>query len=102
MPRKREYRVDTKRDDTHPSGTEAIVRESGAEFSKKILGYNQVTKSDCRGTVIHNEFVEDAFLAAANVFSPTKLPLHQVAWLCKLAEFHSSRARSAEQGACRL
>ena len=81
--------------------TANVVRESGAEFSKKIFGYSQFS-SENRGMVTHDEVVENAFLAAANVFSPTELPLHRVAWLRKLAEFHSSRERNAEEAACRL
>ena len=81
--------------------TTNVVRESGAEFSKKILGYNQVS-TDGRGLVTHDEVVENAFFAAANVFSPTELPVYRVVWLRKLAEFHSSRARNAEEAACRL
>lgn len=77
-----------------------VVRES-AEFSKKILGNNHDALE--RGPIlIQNEVVEDAFLAAADVFSPTELPLYRVAWLRKLAEFHATRERHAEQAACRL
>ncbi len=81
--------------------TTNVVRESGAEFSKKILGYNQVS-TDGKGLVTHDEVVENAFFAAANVFSPTELPVYRVVWLRKLAEFHASRARNAEEAACRL
>jgi len=80
--------------------TTRVVMES-AEFSKKILGYSQ-NSSNGRDMMTHSEVVEDAFLAAANVFSTTELPLHRVAWLRKLAEFHSSRARNAEEATCRL
>jgi hypothetical protein len=80
--------------------TTRVVMES-AEFSKKILGYSQFS-AEGKQMVTHNEVVEDAFLAAANVFATTELPLHRVAWLRKLAEFHSSRGRNAEEAACRL
>ena len=80
--------------------TTRVVMES-AEFSKKILGYSQFS-AEGKQMVTHNEVVEDAFLAAANVFAATELPLHRVAWLRKLAEFHSSRGRNAEEAACRL
>jgi len=52
--------------------------------------------------VIHNEAVEDAFLAAADVFSPTELPSHRIAWLRKLADFHSSLSKFAEEGTSRF
>jgi len=80
--------------------TTRVVMES-AEFSKKILGYSQFS-AEGKHMVTHNEVVEDAFLAAANVFAATELPLHRVAWLRKLADFHSSRGRNAEEAACRL
>lgn len=80
--------------------TNRVVMES-AEFSKKILGYNQFT-NDSEEIIPHYEVMEDAFLAAANVFSTTELPLYRVTWLRKLAEFHASRGRLAEQAACRL
>jgi Dock homology region 2 len=51
--------------------------------------------------VAHYEAVEDALLEAANVFSPTELPEHRVAWLRMLAQFHSSRQKHAEEAACR-
>lgn len=77
-----------------------VLMES-AEFSKEITGNNQTT---LRGetVTIHYEVVEDALLAAANVFLPTELPLHRVAWLRKLAEFHSLRNKHAEEATCRL
>jgi hypothetical protein len=80
--------------------TTRVVMES-AEFSKKILGYSQFS-TDGRKMITHNEVVEDAFLAAANVFLATELPLHRVAWLKKLADFHATRGRYAEEAACRL
>lgn len=52
--------------------------------------------------VTHGEAVEEAFLAAADAFQSTELPLHRVAWLRKLVEFHSSRFRFAEEGTCRF
>ena len=44
----------------------------------------------------------DAFLAAADVFQPSELPSHRVAWLRKLAEFHSFREKYAEEATCRF
>ena len=76
-----------------------VVSASGG-FSKKILGSQG---SHLLGNVVtHSEAVEEAFLAAADIFTPTELPLHRVAWLRKLAKFHSSRSRFAEEGTCRF
>lgn len=44
--------------------------------------------------------MEDALIAAANVFSPTELPEHRVAWLRMLSEFHSSRKKYGEEATC--
>ena len=70
-----------------------------AGFSKRYLGPGVSFQSDA---VTHNEAVEDAFLAAADVFSPSELPSHRVAWLQKLADFHNSREKYAEEATCRF
>jgi hypothetical protein len=67
-----------------------------AGFSKKILGCRGFMSQD--NAVTHSEAVEDSFLSAADVFSPTELPLHRIAWLGKLADFHSSCQKFAEEG----
>ncbi len=72
-----------------------VVMESAC-FSKKIVGSGGGSLED--NAVTHNEVVEDSFLAAADIFSPTELPLHRIAWLRKLAEFHSSCNKVAEEG----
>ena len=54
-----------------------VVKES-AEFSKKILGHQTVPIQG--RAVFDSEEIEDAFLSAANVFSPTELPTLRVAW----------------------
>ena len=72
-----------------------VVLES-AGFSKKILGSRGFYSQE--DAVTHSEAVEDSFLAAADVFSPTELPLHRIAWLRKLADFHSSCQKFAEEG----
>ncbi len=72
-----------------------VVMES-AGFSKKILGSRGFYSQE--SAVTHGEVVEDSFLAAAHAFSPTELPLHRIAWLRKLADFHSSRRKAAEEG----
>lgn len=72
-----------------------VVMES-AGFSKTILGCNGL--SAYNDPVIHNEAVEDTFLAAANVFAPTELPLHRTAWLRKLADFQCTSHKFAEEG----
>ena len=91
------------------------VINASAGFSKQFLGLystahehgkagHRSTDSSTTGleqsAVAHNEAVEDAFLDAADVFSPTELPDHRVAWLRKLAEFHSSRTKYAEEATC--
>lgn len=58
--------------------------------------------SSQRDAVTHGEAVEDAFLAAADVFSPSELPSHRVAWLHKLADFHNSRGKYGEEATCRF
>lgn len=66
--------------------------------SKQFLGFQGT--SQLRNSVAHYEAVEDALIAAANVFSPTELPEHRVAWLRMLAEFHNSRKKYAEEATC--
>lgn len=66
--------------------------------SKQFLGFQGTTIQ--RISVAHYEAVEDALIDAANVFSPTELPEHRVAWLQMLAEFHSSRKKYAEEATC--
>eukprot|EP00978_Attheya_sp_CCMP212_P024170 scaffold75561_cov55-Attheya_sp.AAC.3 len=73
---------------------------ASAGFSKQFLGLHGA--SSHREVVTHNEAVEDAFLAAADVFSTTELPSHRVAWLRKLAEFYASRSKYAEEATCRF
>ena len=72
-----------------------VVMES-AGFSKKILGNRGFSPQE--NAVTHSEAVEDSFLAAADIFSPTELPLHRIAWLRKLADFHSTCQKFAEEG----
>jgi hypothetical protein len=74
------------------------IINASAGYSKQFLGlqrsYSQLA------TVAHNEAVEDAFLDAAHVFSPTELPMNRVAWLQELAKFHASREKHAEEATC--
>jgi hypothetical protein len=51
-------------------------------------------------SLAHHEALEDAFLEAADVFSPTELPDHRVSWLRKLAQFHANRSKHAEEATC--
>ncbi len=74
------------------------VINASAGYSKQFLGLYSTSLE--HSTVAHNEAVEDAFLAAADVFSPTELPDHRVAWLRRLAKFHSVRHRYAEEATC--
>lgn len=67
--------------------------------SKQFLGFQGTALQ--RSSVAHYEAVEDALIDAANVFSPTELPEHRVAWLRMLADFHRSRQKYAEQATCR-
>mmetsp|Transcript_27766 Transcript_27766/g.37134 ORF Transcript_27766/g.37134 Transcript_27766/m.37134 type:complete len:1380 (-) Transcript_27766:230-4369(-) len=76
------------------------ITSASAGYSKQFLGFQDDNSQ--RDAVTHSEAVEDAFLAAADVFSPTELPSHRVAWLRKLAEFHSSRSKFAEEATCRF
>ena len=74
------------------------VINASAGYSKQFLGFYSTSVE--RSAVAHNEAVEDAFLAAADVFSPTELPDHRVAWLRRLAHFHSVRRKFAEEATC--
>jgi hypothetical protein len=74
------------------------VINASAGYSKQFLGFYSTSLE--QRNVAHHEAVEDAFLDAADVFSPTELPDHRVAWLRKLAEFHESRGRFAEEATC--
>ncbi|CAB9509212.1 expressed unknown protein [Seminavis robusta] len=90
------------------SATDALVRayritvlrviNASAGYSKQFLGFHGTSLSN--SSVAHYEAVEDAFLEAAAVFSPTELPEHRVAWLQMLVDFHKSRKRLAEEGTC--
>lgn len=66
--------------------------------SKQFLGFQGTAQSD--GKVAHFEAVEDALINAADVFSPTELPEHRVAWLRMLADFHEKRKKYAEEATC--
>lgn len=70
-----------------------------ALFSRRFLGNHVSVIPDLSS--IQTEAVEDAFVAAADVFSSTELPSHRVAWLQKLADFHHLRGRFAEEATCR-
>ena len=75
------------------------ILANSAGFSKQFLGLQGSSASN-NDVVTHNEAIEDAFIQAADVFSPTELPSHRVAWLRKLAEFHESREKFAEEATC--
>ena len=75
------------------------ILANSAGFSKQFLGL-QGSSSSNNDVVTHSEAIEDAFIQAADVFSPTELPSHRVAWLRKLAEFHESREKFAEEATC--
>ena len=89
-------------------GTEALIRANRISIlrvinaseghSKQFLGFHATTQQ--RSRVAHFEAVEDALIDAADVFSPTELPEHRVAWLRMLADFHASRKRFAEEATC--
>lgn len=89
-------------------GSDALVRacrisvlkviNASAGYSKQFLGFHGASLQ--RSAVAHYEAVEDAFLDAADVFSPTELPEHRVAWLRMLADFHATRKKLAEEGTC--
>jgi hypothetical protein len=74
------------------------VVNASAGYSKQFLGLHGASRE--HATLAHHEAVEDAFLEAADVFSPTELPDHRVAWLRKLAQFHASRSKCAEEATC--
>mmetsp|Transcript_5966 Transcript_5966/g.9423 ORF Transcript_5966/g.9423 Transcript_5966/m.9423 type:complete len:3872 (+) Transcript_5966:128-11743(+) len=74
------------------------IVSASAGYCKQFIGACRPTPQ--RETVAHNEAVEDAFLEAADVFSATELPSHRVAWLQKLAEFHATRFKYAEEATC--
>jgi hypothetical protein len=74
------------------------VVNASAAYSKQFLGLHGASQE--HATLAHHEAVEDAFLEAADVFSPTELPDHRVAWLRKLAQFHATRNKSAEEATC--
>lgn len=74
------------------------VINASAGYSKQFLGFYSTSLE--HRNVAHHEALEDAFLDAADVFSPTELPDHRVAWLRKLAEFHEARGRFAEEATC--
>jgi len=74
------------------------VLNASEGYSKQFLGF-QGTQHQ-RGNVAHYEAVEDALIEAADVFSPTELPEHRVAWLRMLADFHASRKKYAEEATC--
>lgn len=75
------------------------VLNASEGFTRQFLSMRGTTQTSNR--VAHYEAVEDALLDAANVFSPTELPEHRVAWLRMLAQFHSTRQKHAEEAACR-
>lgn len=68
-------------------------------YSKQFLGFQGTSQQPT--SIAHSEAVEDALIAAADVFSPTELPEHRVAWLRMLAEFHNTRKKFAEEATCR-
>ena len=74
------------------------VINASAGYSKQFLGVQTATRENPK--LAHHEAVEDAFLEAADVFSPTELPDHRVAWLRRLATFHATRSRYAEEATC--
>ncbi|KAL3910930.1 MAG: hypothetical protein SGILL_007490, partial [Bacillariaceae sp.] len=74
------------------------VVNASAGYSKQFLGLHGASQE--HATLAHHEAVEDAFLESADVFSPTELPDHRVAWLRKLAQFHATRNKSAEEATC--
>jgi hypothetical protein len=68
-------------------------------YSKQFLGFQGTTQAR-RINLAHYEAVEDALVDAADVFSPTELPEHRVAWLRMLADFHATRKKFAEEATC--
>ena len=77
----------------------SVNSHTSNNLGRQFLGLHVASSAE---SVAHNEAVEDAFLAAANVFKPTELPSHRVAWLRKLADFHSSRNKYGEEATCRF
>jgi hypothetical protein len=67
-------------------------------YSKQFLGMQGTSQS--RNNLAHYEAIEDALLNAADVFSPTELPEHRVAWLRMLSDFHATRRKFAEEATC--
>jgi hypothetical protein len=100
--------ADSNRDSEMSSDVETLRRanrisvirvvNASAGYSKQFLGLQGASRENT--TLAHHEALEDAFLDAADVFSPTELPDHRVAWLRKLAQFHASRSKSAEEATC--
>ena len=74
------------------------VVNASAGYSKQFLGLQVGARAN--SSLAHREALEDAFLDAADVFSPTELPDQRVAWLRKLAQFHAKRSKHAEQATC--
>ena len=74
------------------------VVNASAGYSKQFLGLQMAARENT--TLAHHEALEDALLDAADVFSPTELPEHRVAWLRKLAQFHEKRSKNAEEATC--
>jgi len=74
------------------------VVNASAGYSKQFLGLQMAASENT--SLAHHEALEDAFLDAADVFSPTELPDHRIAWLRKLAQFHATRSKNAEQATC--
>lgn len=74
------------------------VINASAGYSKQFLGLQGASLE--HANLAHHEAVEEAFLEAADVFSPTELPDHRVAWLRKLAQFHTTRSKHAEEATC--
>lgn len=96
-------------DDSRDHASEALIRagrisvlrvvNASEGHSKQFLGFHGTT-IDSSSRVAHFEAVEDALIDAADVFSPTELPEHRVAWLRMLADFHASRKKCAEEATC--
>lgn len=95
LPKEARLKSVTKDEHQNQFQIKRVVMESAC-FSKNIVGSRGDPYQD--DAVTHNEVVEDSFLAAADIFSSTELPLHRIAWLRKLAEFHSSCNKVAEEG----
>lgn len=74
-----------------------VINASGGH-SKQFLGVQGMRQHETQ--LAHYEAVEDALMDAADVFSPTQLPEHRVAWLLMLADFHASRRKYAEEATC--